>query len=182
MRLPRGELERSRVVEDPATPLSTALERAVTGYVRLEPQASLILDESSVGVLTLTDGVPVLAYERASDRSGPAALDVLATPGPYRSELYAVGAARLEAVHDDAAPDLQVPPGMPAEQLGGDTELAARTRDAAPDDRLDEPASDPVEAFLADEKRVEAIRSRAREEARRRAVEWGLADQLDDEG
>jgi len=35
-----------------------------------------------------------------------------------------------------------------------------------------------VEAFLEDEQRIERIRQEAREEAERRAREWGLDDQL----
>ncbi len=61
--------------------------------------------------------------------------------------------------------------------------------DAAGDDRTpsaDGPTggeSDPVVAFLDDEAKVEAIREQARTEARERAAEWGLTDQLaDDDG
>ena len=52
-------------------------------------------------------------------------------------------------------------------------ELAARARERAPADR-DAPETDPVEAFLDDEERVEAIKQRARDEAERRASEWGF--------
>lgn len=45
-----------------------------------------------------------------------------------------------------------------------------RITPAAPIDR-DEPAANPVEAFLSDEQRVEEIRAEAREDARRRAEE-----------
>jgi hypothetical protein len=70
---------------------------------------------------------------------------------------------------------------MPAERLAGDPGLAARTRAAAPDERLDDRAGSgsAVEAFLADESKIEAIREQAREEARRRAAEWGLSEALD---
>ncbi|MXR43303.1 hypothetical protein GRX01_18435, partial [Halobaculum sp. WSA2] len=37
---------------------------------------------------------------------------------------------------------------------------------------------DALAAFLADEERVEAVRREARAEARARADEWGLGDQL----
>jgi len=39
---------------------------------------------------------------------------------------------------------------------------------------------DAVEAFLADEQKVEAIRERAREEAAERAEEWGFEDLAED--
>ena len=177
MRIPRGDLLRSRVVDSPADPLRDALDRELTGYLRLEPSGVLLLDEETTGVVTFEDGVPVLAYEAASDRGGPAALDAVASPGPYRAELYDVSAATLADAHD-SGDEFLVPPTMPADRLAGDAELAERTRAAAPDDRLDD-ATSPLEAFLADEERVDAIRERAREEARARAEEWGLADQLE---
>ncbi len=43
----------------------------------------------------------------------------------------------------------------------------------------DDPA-DPVVAFLEDEEKVAAIREEARKQARERAAEWGLGDQLED--
>lgn len=179
MRLPRGDLLRSRVVDSAAEPLADALDRELTGYLRLEPGDALLLDDETAGVVTVEDGVPVLAYEAATDRGGPAALDAVAAPGPYRAELYAVPDDALADAHDGADPDLAVPPSMPADRLAGDADLAERTRRAAPDDRLDDDASS-LEAFLADEERVDAIRERAREEASARAEEWGLTDQLDD--
>ncbi|MFB6304737.1 MAG: hypothetical protein ABEH47_06190 [Haloferacaceae archaeon] len=178
MRLPRGDLLRSRVVDSPAEPLRDALDRGLTGYLRFEPGDALLLDDETAGVVTVEDGVPVLAYEAASDRGGPAALDAVAAPGPYRAELYAVPAGSLADVHESADSDLTVPPSMPADRLAGDAALAERTREAAPDGRLEDDESS-LEAFLADEERVDAIRRRAREEARARAEEWGLTDQLD---
>jgi len=74
---------------------------------------------------------------------------------------------------------------MPAERLAGDPDLAARTRERAPDERVtdgkpESPATDEgmdaVEAFLEDEGKIEAIREQARTEARERAQEWGLTD------
>ncbi|PSP77023.1 hypothetical protein BRC81_11835 [Halobacteriales archaeon QS_1_68_20] len=176
LRLPRGELVRSRVVSDPATALGAALERGLTGYAVLEPQETLLLDGDAAGVLTFDDGVPVLAYHTESDRGGPAALADLAEPGPYRADLYALDATDLAPVHD--TPELEVPPGMPAERLAGDPDLADRTRAAAPDDRLDDADEDPVASFLEDEAKIEAIQAEAREEARERAAEWGLDDEL----
>ncbi|MFC6731761.1 hypothetical protein [Haladaptatus sp. DYSN1] len=81
-----------------------------------------------------------------------------------------------------AATDLTVPPELPADRLAGDPDLAARTREAAPSDRRDS-AADPaerelgaVEAFLADDEKIEAIQRQAREEAATRAQEWGFDD------
>ena len=63
---------------------------------------------------------------------------------------------------------------------GADAGLAARTREAAPDERLGDGADedDAVAAFLADDDRIDAIREQARSEARDRAAEWGLDDAL----
>lgn len=176
LRLPRGELVRSRVVSEPATALAAALERELTGYAVLEPQDTLLLDGDASGVLTFEDGVPILAYHAGTDRGGPAALADLAEPGPYRADLYALDRTDLQAVHD--TPELAVPPGMPAERLGGDPELADRTRGAAPETRREDGDGDPVASFLDDEAKIRAIQKQAREEAERRAEEWGLDDEL----
>jgi len=172
MKIPRGELVRSRVVSDPAVALEAALDRELTGYAVLEPQDALLLDRGTTGVITFEDGVPVLAYDVESDGGGPDALADLAVPGPYRVELYELEPADLAEAHD--TPELSVPPGTPAERLAGDPELADRTREVAPEDRLrgDDPAS-PVEAFLADEEKIAAIREQAREEATQKAEEVG---------
>lgn len=177
MRLPRGQLVRSRVVAEPATPLADALERALTGYAVLEPQEAVLLDGDAVGVLTFEDGVPVLAYHPGTDRGGAAALADLAQPGPFSVELYRLDDADLAPAHEVDA--LRVAPGVPAERLGGDPALADRTRAAAPDDRVGATDADPVASFLADEERVAAIREQARAEAERRAEEWGLDDALE---
>lgn len=184
MKLPRGRLQRRRVVEDLATPLSNALDVGLTGYARLESQAELLLSSGGIGVVTFDVGVPVVAYHTGTDVGGPAALADMAVAGPYRIELFELPTATLEPVH--AAADLRVPPEMPAERLAGDPDLADRTRTAAPEravtaDELpptgDEPGA--VEAFLEDEEKIEAIQSRAREEATRRAEEWGIPDALE---
>jgi hypothetical protein len=183
MKLPSGRLVHSRVVDDPGSALAAALDRELTGYAVLEPQETLLLAADARGVLTFSEGVPVLAYHTETDRGGPPALADLAVPGPYRLELVALSDAVLTDLHD--TPALRVPPGMPAERLAGDHDLAARTRASAPDDRVrespggdadsDEPAQESaVEAFLEDEGKIEAIREQAREEARERASEWGL--------
>lgn len=177
VQLPRGVLVRSRVVTDPATALAVALDRELTGYVVLEPQETLLLGSDAAGVLTFEDGVPVLAYHTGSDRGGPPALADLAQPGPFRADLYRLSAETLARAHD--TPELQVPPGMPADRLGGDPQLADRTRDRAPADRLDDDDSrDPVVSFLEDEAKIDAIREQAREQARDRAEEWGLTAEL----
>ncbi|WP_299264452.1 hypothetical protein [Halorientalis sp.] len=183
MKLPSGRLVHSRVVDDPGAALAAALDRELTGYAVLEPQETLLLAADARGVLTLTDGVPVLTYHTETDRGGPPALADLAVPGPYRLELVALPADVLADLHD--TPALRVPPGMPAQRLAGDPDLAARTRNNAPDSRVREsPASgsdsgepaqqSAVEAFLENEGKIEAIREQAREEARERAAEWGL--------
>jgi hypothetical protein len=177
MNVPRGRLVRSRVVDDPAVVLEAALDRSLTGYAVLEPQDALLFDDGARGVVTFEAGVPVLVYDATTDRGGPDALADLARPGPYRIELYELPSEDLDAAHD--TPALRVPPTMPAERLVGDAALAERTREAAPESRLDdEPSGSAVEAFLADEGRIEAIRAQARDEAQRRAAEWGLTDAL----
>jgi len=185
MRLPDGELLRSRAVDDLGALFEDALDRYLTGYAVLEPQDTLLADGNGTGVLTFADGVPVLAYATATDRGGPPALADLAVPGPYHVRLVAVPDGGLDAVHD--TPELTVPPAMPAQRLAGDAALADRTRRRAPSDRsattadaaatdvaVDDPGA--LEAFLDDEEKIGAIREQAREEARERAREWGLDD------
>jgi hypothetical protein len=177
MRHPRGRLRRQRVVEDPATALANALEADLTGYARLESQDALLLDAEGAGVVTFADGVPVAAYHTGTDSAGAEAISDIAVAGPYRLGLYELDATALAPVHDTEA--FRVEPGMPAELLAGDAALAARARERAPDERVADGATDtddgdPVAAFLEDEARIEAIRERAREEAERRASEWGL--------
>jgi len=182
MKLPGGDLVRSRVVSDPGTALEDALDCRLTGYAVLEPQDTVLLAGDARGVLTFEDGVPVLAYHTDTDRGGPAALADLAVPGPYRLRLVSLPAETVVDLHETT--ELQVPPGMPAERLAGDPELAERARNLAPGDRPrmvgdGEDGSDresAVEAFLDDEDKIEAIREQAREEARERAEAWGLDD------
>jgi len=173
-----GRLVHSRVVSDPGRALETALDRRLTGYAVLEPQETLLLGATGRGLLALRDGLPQLAYYTGTGRGGPEALADLAEPGPYSVELYELDAERLPDA--DARPDRRVSPVMPAERLAGDPELAARVRALAPDDA---PTGDgrpsAVEAFLADEEKIAAIRAQARDEARTRAEEWGLADELE---
>jgi len=179
LRIPRGDLLRSRVVSDVGTTLDRALDRELTGYATLVPQETLLLEGDARGVVTFADGVPVLAYNTVSDSGGPDALAELAVPGPYRVELYAVEDGALETAHEEEA--LRVGPGAAATELADDQALADRTRDAAPEERLDaggDDDSDAVAAFLEDDERIEAIREQARSEAAERASEWGLDDAL----
>jgi len=177
MKLPRGRLVRQRVVTNPATALERALEAELTGYARLASQDALLLDAKGVGVLTFEGGVPVAAYHTGTDTAGPDALADIAVAGPYRLELYELDAGALDPVHE--AESFRVGPGTPAERLAGDTDLAARTRDTAPPEWVERESSpdegtSAVEAFLDDEERITEIRERAREEAERRAAEWGF--------
>jgi hypothetical protein len=176
--IPGGRLVASRVVADPGAALDAALDRELTGYAVLEPGDALLLAGETRGVVTFEAGVPVLVYERGGDRGGREAVRALDAPGPTRVEFYRVDAAALAEAHADERH--RVPPGFPASTLG-DEALATRTRDAAPDERLAE-ATSAVESFLDDEERIAEVRERARAEAQRRAREWGLADELDDDG
>lgn len=180
LHIPRGELLRSRVVTDPATILRTALEERLTGYATVAPGETLLLDGEARGVLTFGDGVPVLAYDPATDDGGADALATLADPGPVRVELYRLPSSALAEAHE--TPALRVAPGAPAAELAGDPDLADRTREIAPAERRGGPddGGNAVAAFLADEDRVAAIREQAREEATERAAEWGLEDALAD--
>jgi hypothetical protein len=177
MKLPRGRRARRGACEAPATALARAHAADLTGYARLESQDELLLDADGVGVLTFERGVPVAAYHTGTDSAGPDALADIAVAGPYRLELYELDAEALAAVHDTGV--FRVGPGTPAERLAGDAALAARTREAAPADRVERESvpgagTSAVEAFLEDEARIEEIRERAREEAERRAAEWDL--------
>jgi hypothetical protein len=183
MKLPQGELRRRRVVTDISTVFANALDAELTGYARLEPQDTLLLDAEGVGVVTFENGVPGLAYHTGTDRGGPDALADVAVDGPYRLELYELDRDALPSPGEATA--LAVPPGMPADRLAGDPELAARTREKAPSNRVegvDDTGNelDAVEAFLDDETTIQSIRERARAEATRRADEWGFRDRSPD--
>lgn len=178
LHIPRGRLVRSRVVPDVRTVLVDALDRDLTGYVVVEPQSALLLGDDGAGVMTFEDGVPVLAYHTGTDEGGATGLAAFAGTGPCHVDCYELDASALAEAHD--TPELQVPAGMPAERLAGDPALADRTRERAPDDRQAPTEPDAVVAFLDDADRIEAIRREARDEARRRAEEWGLDDHLSD--
>ena len=177
MNLPQGRLRRRRVVSDLGTLLEGVLEDELTGYVRLHSQDVLLLEGEGVGVLTFENGVPVLASHTGTDRRGEDALSDMAVVGPFRIELYELDATVLADAHDD--PTLRIEPGLPAERLAGDVELAQRTRSRAPVDRVDVSDEqtnelDAVAAFLDDEERISDIRDAARREAQTRASDWGF--------
>lgn len=182
MDIPRGQLLRRRVLDDPGTVLATVLDRELTGYARLEPQETLLLDAEGTGVIVFEDGVPVAAYQTGTDAGGAEAIDDVATGGPYRLELYKLDGAVLEKVTDSEV--LLVAPTLPAKRLAEDPDLVERTREQAPADRIDsEPESmddNPVATFLDDHQQIETIRERARDEAVERAREWDLPVEQDD--
>lgn len=175
--LPRGRLLRRRVLKDKETVLKTALDRELTGYARLEPQDTLLLDGQGVGVLTFVDGVPMAAYETETGSEGSSALTEIASAGPYRLELYELDENVLEHVHENES--LLIAPALPAQRLAGDSSLVEQTRENAPSERVateDEDSSglDAVETFLDDGEKIESLRERARTEAHSRAEEWGF--------
>jgi len=174
MKLPSGRLVRERVVTDVGTVLTTALDSEVTGYALLESQDALLLDADGVGVVTFAEGVPTVAYHTGTDSAGEDALADIAVAGPYRLELYELDEPDLTEIHDTDA--LTVPPGLPAEHLAGDPQLAERVRAVATTEPTAEEAAatgdSAVEAFLEDEETIAEIQRRAREQAQERAEEW----------
>jgi hypothetical protein len=180
MRIPRGALLRSRVVDDPSEVLRSVLDERLTGYVVFEPQDALLLGETTRGVITFEDGVPVLAYDTERERGGRTGLEGFAVTGPNRVAVHAVDADALADAHE--TDEFRIPPGEPARVLAGDERLGARTTDAAPASRRNEGQSQSaVEAFLADADAIAEIRAEARAEARSRAEAWGLDEVLVDE-
>ena len=176
--IPEGQLRRSRTDADIAETLAGVLDRELTGYVVFEPQGSILRGDDERAILTFDAGVPMLAYHPPSDAGGADALDAL-SGGPFHAETYELSADALAEAHRVEA--LRVSPAAPAEYLANDDTLIERTRAAASDDRLDpDTGASSVEAFLADEDQIEAIRAEARKEAEARAAEWGLTDQLDE--
>ena len=173
--IPDGELLRARVVTDLATPLEDVLDRRLDGYAVLSAREMLLSDDGDRGVITFEAGVPRLAYHAGTDRGGPPALADIGA-GPHRLELYALDPAHLTVPH--ATDELRVPPGMPAERLAGDADLAARTRRVTGEP--EEGGADAVAAFLEDEAAIEDIRESARTEAEHRAEEWGFEDALEE--
>lgn len=164
----------SKVVEDAAAAFALVLDRELTGHAVLTPQDVLLLDTEGTGVVVFETGVPTHIHHTGTDGGGAAALADLANPGPLRVECYANDSGGVPRTERYA-----VGPGTPAKRLAGDEELAERTRSAAGVGEARNESTDnldAVEAFLADEEKVQAIRERAREEAARRATEWGFGD------
>ncbi|WP_254839158.1 hypothetical protein [Natronomonas marina] len=174
--IPDGELLRARVVTDLAGPLEDALDRRLDGYAVLSPRETLLSDDGDRGVVTFEDGVPTLVYHAGTDRGGPPALADIGA-GPHRLELYGLDSTHLAVPH--TTDELRVPPGMPAERLAGDADLADRTRRVA-DEPTETDEADAVAAFLEDEAAIEDIRETAREEAQSRADEWDFEDALEE--
>lgn len=177
MDLPQGRLLRKRVLRDIGTVLSGALDRGLTGYARLEPQETLLLDSQGAGVLVFDGGVPVAAYHTETDAGGERAVTEIASSGPYRLELYELDEGVIARLQESEP--LLVAPAVPAKRLTGDEELIERTRERAPEERIErggpeESTLDAVEAFLDDGERIEALRDRARNEAQSRAEDWGF--------
>lgn len=175
MTLPAGAPSFDRVVTGLEEPLAAALDRELTGYAEVVPQAALLLDASGAAVLWFEDGVPTHASHTSTGATGTDVLAEIAATGPYRVRLVPLDPEAMAGRPAGAA----LPPGAPAERLAGDEGLAARTRERAGEGggrRPDGDGLDAVEAFLADDEKIRAIRERARTEARERAAEWGLDD------
>ena len=174
--IPDGDLVRARVVTDLAAPLEDALDRRLDGYAVLASRDAMLADDEDRGVITFEAGVPALSYHVGTDRGGPPALADIGA-GPHRLELYHLDPAHLEVPH--ATDELRVPPGMPADRLAGDPDLADRTRRVA--DEPSAPHDDgALAAFLEDEAAIEDIRETARAEAERRAEEWDFEAALEE--
>lgn len=180
--IPQGQLLRSRVVSDVRTMLLKALDRSLTGYVVVVPPQA-----TETGVFTFERGIPVVVYHTDADIGGEQALAAFDDVGPCRIDLYALSTEQLQSVHDMEA--LTVPPELPATYLTGDRALAARTRKQAArhadtdHDSLCSPTpneDDAVAAFLDNTEQIETLQEQARNEARHRALAWGLDEQLAD--
>lgn len=176
--LPVGDLAFSRVVPDAGAALTAALDRSHTGYAVLTPSDALVLADDTHAVVCFEDGIPTHAL--ATGERGAGALAAAATPGPLRVAMHAT--ADLPSVED-----ARIAPDTPARRLAGDDDLATRTLNAAPDDLHERSESvpaagddlDAVDAFLADEDAIARLKSQAREEAERRAREWGFDEFTD---
>lgn len=169
MNRPAGQTRFDRVVMSLSDPLWEALETTLVGYGEIVPQAGLLGDEAGQCLLWFDRGVPVGATHTGTGRTDSEALADIAETGPYRVRLVEI--ADRDQIHEGT-----LSPAAPAEQVVGDPELARQTR-AVTDDP--EPAAfgeelDAVEAFLADEEKIEAIQERATLEAQKRAEEWGF--------
>ncbi len=170
MSLPSGQPCFDRVVMSVDEPLAEALERELTGYGVIIPQAGLLGEATGKGILWFDRGVPCSARHTGTGRTDSEALADIAETGPYRVRLVDVVLPETVRERDSLAP------GAAAERVAGDPELAERTRRAAGGTASTDPDAelDAVEAFLADEDKIEAIQQQAAAEARTRAAEWGF--------
>ncbi|MFW5903294.1 MAG: hypothetical protein ACOCS7_00995 [Halolamina sp.] len=177
MTLPSGQVSFDRVVTALDEPLRAALDRSLTGYAEIVPQAALLLDATGSGIVWFEDGVPTHATHTGTGATGSDVLAELAATGPFSVRLVAVSPGDLPNRPASAA----LPPDAPAERLAGDETLAARTRErtGADHDESSDEGIDAVEAFLEDDEKIRAIRDHARAEAKRKADEWGF-DELGD--
>lgn len=179
MNIAEGQLERSQVVAEYGPVLAEALDEQLTGYSRIEPGDSVVLESTGAGVLTFKQGVPMAAYHTASDTTGEAALEALSKLGPFHIEVYTLDAAALQHVHETES--VLIPPERPAELLAGDPALAEQTRakaGTAQRDRARETSEEALSSFLRDEKRIQQIKREARQQAKRRAKQWNLDTEL----
>ncbi|MFB6135009.1 MAG: hypothetical protein ABEJ55_08480 [Halanaeroarchaeum sp.] len=175
MTLPAGPSSFDRVVTELDLPLAAALDRSITGYLEIVPQAALLLDASGSGVIWVADGVPTHASHTGTGATGPSVLADIAATGPFRVRIVALDDGDMEARPADAS----LSPGAPAERLAGDDELAERTRRRAGEESISAAEAsgiDAVETFLRDDEKIRAIREHARAEAERKADEWGFGD------
>lgn len=169
MSRPEGQTQFDRVVMTLEAPLREALETELRGYGEIVPQAGLLGDEAGHCVLWFDGGIPVGATHTGTGRTDSAAVADIAETGPYRVKL-------VETADQVQIRDGDLSPAVPAEEVLGDAELARRTRElAVPEETAASGTElDAVEAFLADEEKIEAIQQRAAMEARKRAEEWGF--------
>ena len=170
-----GTLRVRRVVTDLGGTLDDALDWGVTGYLRVESEG-LLRDVGGATVLTLDRGVPAAAATTGGERVGADALAQAGADGLSRLELRELDGGSFPGFHN--RDEARIPPTLPAKQLVGDSDLVERTREAAPDGRVDPGEGsgglDAVESFLDDADAIASIRDRARTQARQRADEWGF--------
>lgn len=169
-----GSLVRSRVDESLGSALEAALDRSLTGYGVCRPQAALLLEETEPTRLVFESGVPVAAGRPTGSRQGTTAVLDLVGAGPYRVDLY-----RVDGASERPPEPWAIDADLPARTVADDPALAERTRGARPSTDAPAEAPDPVESFLDDADRIAAIQAQAREEATRRAAEWGLDGALE---
>lgn len=179
MNLPEGEVLDRSVVSDLGETLADVLAIELTGYLCIEDDTALLTADYAT-ILTVEAGIPIAASKIDGDGCGATALADAAVADLYRLERHALTPEEFESIlSQDDEPEAVIPPGLPAEQLAGDNDLADRTRAAAPATHpgLDDESNqmDAVTSFLDDEETIASIRGRARSEARERADEWGFA-------